>query len=115
MPGAEWFPGAELNYAEHVLRNADARADEPAIMHQSEIRELGVVTWRELRGRVVALAAGLKSMGVERGDRVVAYVPNTPEAIIALLATTSLGAIVVELLAGLRGRKRRGPLQPDRT
>ena len=92
MPGTEWFPGAELNYAEHVLRNADARADETAIMHQSEIRKLGVVTWRELHDRVAALAAGLKSMGVGRGDRVVAYVPNTPEAIVALLATSSLGA-----------------------
>ncbi|CAN5668406.1 acetoacetate--CoA ligase [soil metagenome] len=92
MPGAEWFPGAKLNYAEHVLRNADARPDEAAIMHQSEIRPLGTVTWLELRQTVAALAAGLRSMGVGRGDRVVAYVPNTPEAIIALLATSSLGA-----------------------
>lgn len=93
MPGAEWFPGAELNYAEHVLRNSEARPDEPAIMHRSEIRPLGTVTWRELHDRVAALAAGLKSMGVGRGDRVVAYVPNTPEALISLLATSSLGAI----------------------
>ena len=93
MPGTEWFPGAELNYAEHVLRNTNARPDEPAIMHQSEIRPLGTVTWRELYNQVAALAAGLKSMGVGRGDRVVAYVPNTPEAIVALLATSSLGAI----------------------
>lgn len=70
MPGAEWFPGAELNYAEHVLRNA--RPGEPAIMHQSELRPLGTLTWRELHDRVAALAAGLKSMGVGRGDRVVA-------------------------------------------
>ena len=92
MPGAEWFPGAELNYAEHVFRNANARSDEPAIMHQSEVRDLGAVTWQELQDRVAALAAGLKSLGVERGDRVVAYVPNTPEALIAFLATASLGA-----------------------
>ena len=92
MPGAEWFPGAELNYAEHVLRNANARPDEPAIMHQSEVRDLGAVTWQELHDQVAALAAGLKSLGVERGDRVVAYVPNTPEALVAFLAATSLGA-----------------------
>ncbi|MGB3635682.1 MAG: AMP-binding protein, partial [Rubrobacteraceae bacterium] len=90
MPGAEWFPGAELNYAEHVFRNL--RPDEPAIMHQSEVRELGTVSWQELYDQVSALAAGLKSLGVERGDRVVAYVPNTPEALIAFLATASLGA-----------------------
>src|SRR3712207_4664613 len=91
MPGAEWFPGAELNYAEHVFKNA--RADEPAIVHQSEVRQLGRMSWRELHERTAALAAGLKSMGVERGDRVVAYLPNIPEAIIALLAVSSLGAI----------------------
>jgi acetoacetyl-CoA synthetase len=90
MPGAEWFPGAELNYAEHVFRNL--RPDEPAIMHQSEVRELGTVTWQELHDKVAALAAGLRSLGVERGDRVVAYVPNTPEALMAFLATASLGA-----------------------
>jgi acetoacetyl-CoA synthetase len=91
MPGAEWFPGAELNYAEHVFKNA--RADEPAIVHQSEIRPLGQMSWRELQEKTAALAAGLKSIGVERGDRVVAYLPNIPEAIIALLAVSSVGAI----------------------
>ena len=91
MPGAEWFPGAELNYAEHVFKNA--RADEPAILHQSELRELSELSWRELEAKTAALAAGLKGMGVERGDRVVAYLPNIPEAIIALLAVSSIGAI----------------------
>jgi acetoacetyl-CoA synthetase len=91
MPGMEWFTGAELNYAEHFFR--DAPSDEPAILHQSEIRPLGQMSWRELRERTAALAAGLKSMGVERGDRVVAYLPNIPEAIIALLACSSIGAI----------------------
>src|ERR687893_1594092 len=91
MPGAEWFAGAELNYAEHVFRNA--RADEPAILHQSELRPLGRMSWRELEKKTTALAAGLKSMGVERGDRVVAYLPNIPEAIIALLAVSSIGAV----------------------
>ncbi len=93
MPGTEWFPGAELNYAEHVFRNANERPEEPAIMHQSEVRSLGTVTWQGLHDRVAALAAGLRSLGGERGDRVVAYVPNTPEALIAFLATASLGAV----------------------
>ena len=91
MPGYKWFEGAELNYAEHVFRNA--RPDEPAVLHQSEIRPLGTVTWRELQEKVGALAAGLEELGVERGDRVVAYLPNVPEALIAFLACASLGAI----------------------
>jgi acetoacetyl-CoA synthetase len=91
MPGYKWFEGAELNYAEHVFRNA--RPDDPAVLHQSETRSLGTVTWRELQERVGALAAGLKELGVERGDRVVAYLPNVPEALIAFLACASLGAI----------------------
>src|SRR5919112_1046376 len=91
MPGYKWFEGAELNYAEHVFRNA--RPDEPAVLHQSEIRPLGTVTWRELQEKVGALSAGLEELGVERGDRVVAYLPNVPEALIAFLACASLGAI----------------------
>ncbi|MDQ3860454.1 MAG: acetoacetate--CoA ligase [Actinomycetota bacterium] len=91
MPGYKWFEGAELNYAEHVFRNA--RSDEPAVLHQSEIRPLGTVTWRQLQEKVGALAAGLEELGVERGDRVVAYLPNVPEALIAFLACASLGAI----------------------
>src|SRR5918997_42641 len=91
MPGAEWFPGAELNYAEHVFKNA--RADEPAILHQSELRPLGRMSWRELEQKTAALAAGLKSMGVGRGDRVVAYLPNIPEALVAFLACASIGAV----------------------
>ena len=91
MPGYKWFEGAELNYAEHVFRNA--HPDEPAVLHQSETRSLGTVTWRELQEKVGALAAGLEELGVERGDRVVAYLPNVPEALIAFLACASLGAV----------------------
>src|ERR671917_1932069 len=91
VPGAEWFTVAELNYAEHAFKHA--RAEEPAILHQSELRPLDQVSWRELGERTAALAAGLRSMGVERGDRVVAYLPNIPEAIIALLAVSSIGAV----------------------
>jgi acetoacetyl-CoA synthetase len=91
MPGAEWFAGARLNYAEHVF--AGKEDGEPAILHASELRELDRLSWGELRARVAAIAAGLSELGVERGDRVVAYVPNIPEAIVAFLATASLGAV----------------------
>jgi acetoacetyl-CoA synthetase len=93
MPGAEWFPGARLNYAEHVLENAEGRLEEPALVHQSEVRALGEVSWGELRDRTAALATGLRAMGVERGDRVAAYLPNIPEAVIGLLACASIGAV----------------------
>src|SRR5919202_912246 len=65
MPGAEWFSGAELNYAEHILRHAADRQDEPAILHQSEVRPLGEVSWGELRERTAELAAGLKQIEPE--------------------------------------------------
>jgi acetoacetyl-CoA synthetase len=90
MPGTEWFRGASLNYAEHVFAAKDDA--EPAILHASELRELDRLSWGELRGQVAAVAAGLRGLGVERGDRVVAYMPNIPEAIIAFLATASIGA-----------------------
>ncbi len=91
MPGAEWFPNTSLNYAEHVFRD---KADEDvAIYHASELRELGELRWGELRGQVAAVAAGLRAMGVQRGDRVVAYLPNIPETIVAFLATASIGAV----------------------
>jgi acetoacetyl-CoA synthetase len=91
MPGARWFPGAELNYAEHVFRDRDDR--DVAILHASEIRDLGELTWGELREAVARIAASLRGLGVEPGDRVVAYLPNIPEAIIAFLATASIGAV----------------------
>jgi acetoacetyl-CoA synthetase len=93
MPGAEWFPGAELNYAEHVLRHAADHPDEPAILHQSEVRPLGEVSWGELQQKTATLAAGLRELGVQRGDRVAAYLPNVPEAVVALLACASIGAV----------------------
>jgi acetoacetyl-CoA synthetase len=91
MPGAEWFAGTSLNYAEHVFAGKDDA--ETAILHASELRELGELSWGELRAQVAATAAGLRALGVERGDRVVAYMPNIPEAIVAFLATASIGAI----------------------
>ncbi len=92
MPGAEWFAGTSLNYAEHVFAGKDDDA-EVAILHASELRELGELSWGELRAQVAATAAGLRGLGVQRGDRVVAYMPNVPEAIVAFLATASIGAI----------------------
>jgi acetoacetyl-CoA synthetase len=94
MPRARWFTGCRLNYAEHVLRHERrATPDEVAIVHQSELRERAVVTWRELGSAVRVLATRLRAMGVVRGDRVGSYLPNTPEAAIAMLATTAIGAI----------------------
>jgi len=91
MPGAKWFTGAELNYAEHLL--SGGADDELAILSASELRELDELTWGELRGQVAAVAAGLRELGVRRGDRVVAYLPNIPETIVAFAATASIGAI----------------------
>jgi acetoacetyl-CoA synthetase len=91
MPGARWFPGTQLNYAEHAFAGKDDGA--VAILHASELRELGEMTWGELRAQVAAVAAGLRGLGVERGDRVVAYVPNIPEAIVGFLAAASIGAV----------------------
>ncbi len=91
MPGAEWFPGTRLNYAEHVFTGKEG--SETAILHASELRELSELSWGELRAQVAAVAAGLRALGVERGDRVVAYLPNIPEAIVAFLASASIGAV----------------------
>jgi acetoacetyl-CoA synthetase len=91
MPGAEWFPGAQLNYAEHLFRQA--RGGETAIVHASELRELAELSWDELRDMTARVAAELRRLGVGRGDRVVAYMPNIPETVAAFLATASIGAI----------------------
>ncbi len=145
MPGARWFGGAELNYAENMLcdrsretracgRSGETRAsgagrfgdasgasvpligppfgqhprfgqrtggecgggrdpNQIAVLHASELRDLRELTWGELSARVAAVAGGLRALGVQRGDRVVAYMPNIPETLIAFLATASVGAI----------------------
>jgi acetoacetyl-CoA synthetase len=90
MPGARWFPDARLNHAELSLRRRDRH---PALLFANEAGELGTVTYAELRRRVAAAAAGLRRLGVARGDRVVAYLPNVPETVVAMLATASIGAI----------------------
>ncbi|HYV15633.1 MAG TPA: acetoacetate--CoA ligase [Conexibacter sp.] len=91
MPGAQWFPGARLSYAEHVFRGR--REQDAAIRHASELRPLDTWTWGELRARTAAIAAGLRELGVGEGDRVVAYLPNLPETVAAFLACASIGAI----------------------
>ncbi len=91
MPGAEWFPGTQVNYARHLFGDKDA--GRPAIFHASESRELGTWTWGDLREQTAAIRAGLVARGVGKGDRVCAYLPNIPETIAAFLATASLGAI----------------------
>ncbi|HEY8626564.1 MAG TPA: acetoacetate--CoA ligase [Solirubrobacteraceae bacterium] len=90
MPGAEWFPGARVSFAEHVFRGKDD--SEVALRHASELRELGEWTWGELRAQTAAIAAGLRALGVGEGDRVAAYMPNIPETVAAFLACASIGA-----------------------
>lgn len=91
MPGARWFPGAALSYAEHCFRHA--APDRPAIVYASETRPLAELGWEELRRQTGALATALRAMGVAPGDRVVAYLPNIPEAVVAFLACASIGAV----------------------
>ncbi len=96
MPGARWFPGAELNYAEQALRWDD---DRPAVEFRAEAgsgsgsRPPETITHRDLRRRVAEVAAGLRGLGVAKGDRVAAYAPNIPETLITFLAAASLGAV----------------------
>jgi acetoacetyl-CoA synthetase len=93
MPGATWFPGARLNYAEHLLRNADEDPGAPAVVARSQTRAPIELTFGDLRDQVARARAGLRRLGVQPGDRVVAYLPNIPETLVAFLATASLGAI----------------------
>lgn len=95
MPGADWFPGATLNYAEHALltaRGPDA-AERVAIVFESELRQRTEITWARLAGEVGALTESLRELGVRPGDRCVAYLPNIPQAAVAALATISLGGV----------------------
>jgi len=91
MPGAEWFPGARVSYAEHLFR--DKPDDRVAIRAASELRPVEEWTWGRLRSETARIRAGLMARGVGEGDRVCAYLPNIPETIAAFLATASLGAV----------------------
>jgi acetoacetyl-CoA synthetase len=93
MPGASWFPGATLNYAEHAVRLPGRGDGDVVVIGRSQTRDPLDLTSAELRDAVARCRHGLQALGVGRGDRVAAYLPNIPEAIVALLATASLGAI----------------------
>jgi acetoacetyl-CoA synthetase len=91
MPGAEWFPGARVNYAEHIFRGkSDA---DVALRHASELRPMEEWTWERLRSETASVAGGLRALGVGPGDRVAAYMPNIAETVAAFLACASIGAV----------------------
>ncbi len=90
FPGAEWFPGAKLNFAQNLLRHD---GDREALVFQPEGGQVRSVTYAQLKAEVGRVAAGLKAAGVEPGDRVAGFMPNMPETVVAMLAATSLGAI----------------------
>lgn len=91
LPGAQWFPGVTLNYVDQIARHA--RADRPAILCAGEDAPVVEVSWAELLGRVAAFAATLREIGVDTGDRVVGYLPDIAETVIAFLATAAIGAV----------------------
>ncbi|RBY83914.1 acetoacetate--CoA ligase [Geodermatophilus sp. TF02-6] len=91
MPGARWFPGARLNFAEHVLRREASGA--PALLYASETEPLRELPWEEFTRQVRAVATHLRERGVRPGDRVVGYLPNVPEAVVAVLAAAAVGAV----------------------
>lgn len=90
MPKAQWFEGATLNYVEHIFRQKNSA---PALKFASETTPLSTISWESLENEVACVAAFLRKNGVTKGDRVVAYLPNIPEAIVAFLATASIGAV----------------------
>lgn len=93
MPGAHWFPGSRLNYAENALNKWHQRSSEPAVLAISQTRPNLTLSGSDLVAAVAQCAAGLRQLGVVAGDRVVAYAPNIPETLIAFLATASIGAV----------------------
>jgi acetoacetyl-CoA synthetase len=95
MPGARWFPGAQFNYAQQVFRHVDAAhaAGFPAVISDNEKGQRRELGWPELRRQVASLALHLQAQGVKPGDRVVAYLPNIPETMVAFLAVVSIGGV----------------------
>jgi acetoacetyl-CoA synthetase len=95
MPGAKWFAGAQVNYAQRVLRHTEAAqaAGVPAIVSDNEEGQARELSWAELHRQVASFALALRDMGVQPGDRVAAYLPNVPETVVAFLACASIGAI----------------------
>ncbi|WP_106400792.1 acetoacetate--CoA ligase [Actinocorallia populi] len=114
MPGAQWFPGSTLNYAEHAL-GLPEDAGEVAVVARSQTRPGFELTFGELREQVARARAGLKRLGVGEGDRVVAYLPNIPETLVAFLAAASLGAVFASCAPEFGARSvvdRFGQLEP---
>jgi acetoacetyl-CoA synthetase len=114
MPGTSWFPGARLNYAEHIVGDA-VDLGRSAVVAHSQTREPVEMTYRELRDQVAMARVGLQRLGVVAGDRVAAYLPNIPETLVVFLATVSLGAIWTACAPELGPRSvidRLGPLEP---
>jgi len=95
MPGAVWFPGAQVNYAHEVFKHVEPAhaAGLPAVISDNERGEVRELSWPELKRQVASVALTLRSMGVRRGDRVAAYLPNIPETMVAFLACSSIGAV----------------------
>lgn len=93
MPGAQWFPGARLNYARRLLAAGEGQGDQPAIYAVGETSPMREMTWDELTKQVCLLATAMRDMGIKPGDTVAAYLPNIPETTVAFLATASIGAV----------------------
>lgn len=91
FPGAKWFPGCRLNYAENLLRHE--ANDEPCLIFRGEDKERRVLTWKDVKEQTFRLATALRALGVGAGDAVSAYLPNLPETVIAMLATAAVGGI----------------------
>ena len=91
FPGAQWFVGAKLNYAENMLKFADT--DKPALIFRGENQTRRVISYKELKDQVFRMATAMRKMGLKAGDSVAAYMPNIPETVIAMLATAAIGAI----------------------
>ena len=105
MPGATWFPGAKLNYAENMLKHAHQRPNDTALIGEHESLPTTTLTWKELEDQVAAVAQQLRELGVRPGDTVAAVLPHIPQTVVALLATASVGAIwsVVNTDFGVNG------------
>jgi acetoacetyl-CoA synthetase len=94
MPGAKWFAGSRVNYAQHLLRYEQRATDTEIVFHHlSETRPLKTMTWHELARQVRILATQLRALGIKPGDRIVSYMPNVPETAVAMMATVAVGAV----------------------